>query len=84
MTKKKGLGAKLGGGGNVSWTCNFCKNEFKSTYYRVKGHLLGLPSCGISSCKDVSVTQRKEMGKEDQEGAGNVVAASKKKDEDPL
>ena len=39
VTRKEGPGAKLGGGGNVSWTCNFCKNEFKSTYYRVKGHL---------------------------------------------
>jgi len=84
VTRKEGPGAKLGGGGNVSWTCNFCKNDFKSTYYRVKSHLLGLPNCGISSCKGVSVIQRKEMGKEDQEGLGNVAAASKKKDEDPL
>ena len=39
VTMKEGLGEKLGGGGNVSWTCNFCKNKFKRTYYRVKGHL---------------------------------------------
>ena len=82
VTRKEGPGAKLGGGGNVSWTCNFCKNDFKSTYYRVKSHLLGLPNCGISSCKGVSVIQRKEMGKEDQEGLGNVAAASKKNDEE--
>ena len=66
------------------WTSNFCKNDFKSTYYQVKSHLLGLPNCGISSCKGVSVIQRKEMGKEDQEGLGNVAATSKKKDEGPL
>ena len=36
VTRKEGPRAKLGGGGNVSWTCNFRKNEFKSTYYRVK------------------------------------------------
>ena len=68
----------------MSWTCNFCKNEFKSTYYPVKGHLLALPSCGISSCKAVSVTQRRDMGKEDQEGLDNVASTSKKKNEDPL
>ena len=50
VTRKSGPEAKLGGGGNVVWTCNFCKNEFKSTYYRVKGHLLAQP-CGLSSCK---------------------------------
>ena len=33
VTRKEGPGEKLGGEGNVSWTCNFCKNEFKSTYY---------------------------------------------------
>ena len=32
VTRKEGPGAKLGGGGNVCWKCNFCKNEFKSTY----------------------------------------------------
>ena len=36
VTRKERLGEKLGGGGNVSWTCNFCKNKFKSTYYRVR------------------------------------------------
>ena len=30
VTRKEGPGEKLGGGGNVSWTCNFCKNEFKT------------------------------------------------------
>ena len=82
VTRKEGLGENLGGGGNVCWTCNFCKNEFKSTYYRVKGHLLALSSCGIYSCKSVSVSLRRDMGKEDQEGLGNVAAASKKKNED--
>ena len=83
MTRKEGPGEKLGGGGNVSWTCNFCKNEFKSTYYRVKGHLLAL-LVGFFTCKAVSVTQRRDMGKEDQEGLNNVASTSKKNDEDPL
>ena len=84
MTRKVGLGAKLGGGGNVSWRCNFCKHEFMSTYFEVKGHLLALPSCGISSCKAVSVNQRRDMEREDHVGLGKVTAASKKKEDDPL
>ena len=31
--RKEGLGVKLGGGGNMSWICNFYKN-------RVQGYLL--------------------------------------------
>ena len=54
VTRKDGPEAKLGGGGKVSWRCNFCKHEFMSTYFRVKGHLLALPSCRISSCKAVT------------------------------
>ena len=27
VTRKEGPGARLGGGGNVSWTCNFCNND---------------------------------------------------------
>ena len=56
MTRKSGPGENLGGEGNVIWTCNFYTNEFKSSYYRVKGYLLGFP-CGIVACKVVSVTK---------------------------
>ena len=84
VTRKSGPGSKLCGGGNVAWTCNFCKNEFKSTYYRVKGHLLGLP-CGLATCKSVSVTQLRDLEREDNVGMGKVAAASKRqKNEDPL
>ena len=84
VTRKDGPGAKLGGGGNVSWRCNFCNHEFKSTYFRVKGHLLALPSCGISSCKAVTANQRRDMEREDHVGLGKVAEASKKKEYDPL
>ena len=67
------------------WSCNFCKGQFKSTYYRVKGHLLGLP-CGLGACPGISFNQRKELEKEDEVGLGNVAATSKKnsKHDDPL
>ena len=71
VTRKEGLGAKLGGGGNVYWSCNFYKKELKSTSYRVKRHLFALP-LGISSCKAVSNTQRRKMEKEDHVGQGKV------------
>jgi hypothetical protein len=84
VTRHQGLKAKLKGGGNVLWTCGFFHNEFKSTYYRVKGHLLGQP-CELGPCKSVSVSKRREMEKEDSVGLGKVAAACKKnKNEDPL
>ena len=82
VTRKEGLRAKLGGGGNVCWSCNFCKNEFKSTYYWVKGHLLALP-CGISSCKAVNNTQRRDSEKEDHVGQGKVATTSKTQQRPP-
>lgn len=67
------------------WSCNFCKGEFKRTYFRVKGHLLGLP-CGIGACKKISPRERMDLEREDAAGFRNVVAASRKisKNEDPL
>ncbi|KAF1894413.1 hypothetical protein Lal_00027110 [Lupinus albus] len=35
------------GGGNKSWTCNFCNKSFKSSYSRVKVHLLRIHKGGI-------------------------------------
>lgn len=72
-------------GGIVRWTCNYCRNQFRSTYYLVKGHLLGLP-CELATCKAVNATQRNEMEKEDTVCLGNVAATSKKiqKHHDPI
>ena len=67
------------------WSCNFCQGQFKSTYFRVKGYLLGLP-CGLGACREITANQRKKLEKEDVVGLGNVVAANKKisKHDDPL
>ncbi|KAG5562087.1 hypothetical protein RHGRI_004960 [Rhododendron griersonianum] len=40
-------------GGNTLWQCNFCGVVKKSSYIRVKGHLLKL-SNGIGPCKNVT------------------------------
>lgn len=66
------------GGDNVAWKCNYCNNHFKSTYYRVKGHLLALPGCGIEACTQVSLAKRKEMEKKANVGVERVATSSKK------
>ena len=84
VTKKQGDGAKAKGGGNILWTCGFCHTDFTSTYYRVKGHLLGLP-CGLGACKSVSASKKREMAKNDVIGLGKVATTSKKiQNDDPL
>jgi hypothetical protein len=77
-------GGKVCWGGDVLWTCNFCNIQYKSTYYQVKSHLLGL-DCGLGACKAVNATKRKEMETKDNIGLGKVEAATRKhKNEDPL
>ncbi|KAF1898412.1 hypothetical protein Lal_00042104 [Lupinus albus] len=43
------------GGGNKSWTCNFCNKSFKSSYSRVKAHLLRIHKDGIGVCSKLVV-----------------------------
>jgi hypothetical protein len=56
VTRHQGPGSKLEGGGNILWTCSFCKTQFTSTYFRVKGHLLGTP-CGLGACQEVGASK---------------------------
>nr|KYP64116.1 hypothetical protein KK1_018705 [Cajanus cajan] len=42
------------GGGNKSWSCNFCQKVFRSSYSRVKAHLLRIYGTGISVCASVN------------------------------
>jgi hypothetical protein len=84
VKRHQGPGSKLKGKGNILWTCNFCKNQFTSTYFRVKGHLLATP-CGIGPCQRVSASKRRELEREANVGEGVVAVASRKtKNEDPL
>ena len=53
------------GGGNFSWQCNFCHVIKKSSYTRVRAHLLKIVGQGIGSClkvtpKDIADMQRLE------------------------
>ncbi|KAF1872176.1 hypothetical protein Lal_00033831 [Lupinus albus] len=42
-------------GGNKSWTCNFYNKSFKSSYSRVKAHLLRIHKGGMSGCSKLVV-----------------------------
>nr|KYP56762.1 hypothetical protein KK1_003009 [Cajanus cajan] len=42
------------GGGNKSWSCNFCQKVYKSSFSRVKAHLLRIYGTGISVCASVN------------------------------
>ncbi|KAK2429790.1 hypothetical protein QL285_028198 [Trifolium repens] len=42
------------GGGNKLWQCNFCHNQVKSSYSRVRLHLLKISGKGVAVCTKVS------------------------------
>ena len=54
--------AKLGkGGGNAAFQCNFCRQIYKGSYYRVKAHLLKIKGVGVASCTKVTNENLVEM-----------------------
>ena len=54
--------AKLGKeGGNVDFQCNFCRQIYKGSYYRVKAHLLKIKGAGVASCTKVTNENLVEM-----------------------
>ncbi|GAU49563.1 hypothetical protein TSUD_191890 [Trifolium subterraneum] len=46
---------------NARWKCNFCKDEFNGSYYRVKSHLLRQKNKGIAICAQVTSEYLVEM-----------------------
>ena len=54
--------AKLGkGGGNVAFQCNFCRQIYKGSYYKVKAHLLKIKGVGVASYTKVTNENLVEM-----------------------
>ena len=49
------------GGGNVAFQCNFCRQIYKGSYYRVKAHLLKIKGAGVASCTKVTNENLVEM-----------------------
>ena len=71
------------GGGAYIWKCNFCKVQYRSSYSRVRLHLLGPAGEGINMCegsgpdkKGLSAAQIAALAKE-QEDADRAVAKTK-------
>nr|CAD1827973.1 unnamed protein product [Ananas comosus var. bracteatus] len=53
---------KLGdGGGNMRFECNFCKQVYNGSYYRVKAHFLRISGQGIKGCSKVTSDNIAEM-----------------------
>ena len=50
-----------GGGGNVTFRCNYCEIFFKGSYSRVQAHLLKLSNFGIQPCVKVGDKYQNEM-----------------------
>ena len=49
------------GGENVAFQCNFCRQIYKRSYYRVKTHLLKIKRVGVASCTKVTNENLVEM-----------------------
>ena len=71
------------GGGAYIWKCNYCNVQYRSSYFRVKLHLLGRAGEGINMCegsgpdkKGLSAAQIAALAKE-QEDTDRVVAKTK-------
>ncbi|KAL8101270.1 hypothetical protein AgCh_033230 [Apium graveolens] len=43
-----------GGGGNQTWTCNYCQRKIIGSYSKVKDHPLKLPNCRVRACPDIT------------------------------
>ena len=44
----------IDGGGNRTWSCNFCQGVVRSSYSRVRAHLVKIPYIRIVGCPKVS------------------------------
>ncbi|KAK3017142.1 hypothetical protein RJ639_007438 [Escallonia herrerae] len=60
----KVTGGAASGGGNRHWMCNYCNKKVTGSYSKVKGHLLAIPLCGVTACKNLSAEIKKTIKKE--------------------
>ena len=58
VTREENLGK---GGGIVAFQCNFCRQIYKGSYYRVKAHLLKIKGARVASCTKVTNENLVEM-----------------------
>ncbi|XP_038891577.1 uncharacterized protein LOC120080967 [Benincasa hispida] len=60
------------GRGNISWQCNFCQENKKGSYTRVRAHLLKLSGFGIGICKKITHKDLAEMQKLEDEAKTRI------------
>ncbi|KAK3017179.1 hypothetical protein RJ639_007122 [Escallonia herrerae] len=60
----KVTGGASGGGGNRHWMCNYCNKKVTGSYSKVKGHMLAIPLCGVTTCNNLSAEIMKAIKKE--------------------
>ncbi|GAV80121.1 Dimer_Tnp_hAT domain-containing protein [Cephalotus follicularis] len=58
--------------GNLSWKCNFCQKHFKSSYTRVRAHLLKISGKGVGPCLKVTTRDLWDMQKLDEEATARI------------
>ncbi|KAK2968148.1 hypothetical protein RJ640_018241 [Escallonia rubra] len=46
------------------WMCNYCDKKVVGSYLKVTGHMLAIPLCGVTACKNLSVKIMKAIKKE--------------------
>ena len=55
-----------GGGGNRTWTCNYCQRKVVGSYSKVKAHLLKLQNCGVKVCPNITPDMIAAIKREDE------------------
>ncbi|XP_028092965.1 uncharacterized protein LOC114293132 [Camellia sinensis] len=70
---------KMGGGGNTRFKCNYCQQEYRGSYFRVKAHLLKLSGNGIRVCPKVTPQHLAEMQRKIEEAEKRLKMAMPKK-----
>ncbi|KAK3040022.1 hypothetical protein RJ639_027333 [Escallonia herrerae] len=66
--------------------CNYCNKKVTGSYSKVKGHLLAIPLCGVTACKNLSAEIMKAIKKEhdDAERRKNIRTLEARKQADYL
>ena len=55
------VAAKKGTGGNCTFKCNFCNNNYNGSLYRVRCHLLKISGKGVKVCPKISSQEHREI-----------------------
>lgn len=66
----------IDGGGNKMWTCTFCNKLVKSSYSKLKAHLLRVRGKGVGICEKVTDDIFEEIRREEDQAELNKLTAT--------